>query len=99
MSPDRELAASEYPLSCLLPDGRLGEYLIDRTFIADGERWVVDYKSALPDSSQSLEDFLGAEEARYRPQLENYARLFQAVDDRPVRCALYFTALPYWHEL
>ncbi len=99
LSPKRESAASELALSCLLPDGRLGEFVIDRTFIADGVRWVVDYKSSVPDSTQSLRDFLAAEEARYRPQLENYARLLAATDDRPVRCALYFTALPHWHEL
>ena len=62
-------------------------------------RWVVDYKTSMPDSGQSLEAFVAAEEALYRPQLENYRELMQGLEGRPVRCALYFTALSHWHEL
>lgn len=99
LSPGREEAACEHPVSCLLPDGRLGEYVIDRTFVEDGVRWVVDYKSSVPDSGQSIEEFIDAEVTRYRPQLESYRRLMEAMEDRPVYCALYFTAIPRWWEL
>jgi ATP-dependent exoDNAse (exonuclease V) beta subunit len=99
LSPEREQAVSELPVSCLLPDGRLAEYVIDRSFVHDTTRWLVDYKNSVPDSGQSLTDFLAAEELRYRPQLETYAYLLTALHGQPVRSALYFTALPYWHEL
>ncbi len=99
LSPEREQAASEYPVSRLLPDGTVADFVIDRTYIEDKVRWVVDYKSSVPDSGQSLEDFLSQELERYRPQLEGYRELMQALDNLPVRCALYFTALPYWLEL
>jgi ATP-dependent exoDNAse (exonuclease V) beta subunit len=99
LSTERGQAVSEFPLSYLRADGRLAEHVIDRSFVSKGERWAVDYKSTLPDSSQPLEVFLAAEEARYRPQLETYARLLGAAFGQPVRCALYFTALPYWHEI
>lgn len=99
LSRERREAVSELAVSCLLPDGRLGEYLIDRTFLDAGERWVVDFKSSVPDSGQSLEDFVAWEAERYRPQLDNYRALMLAMEDRPVRCALYFTAVPCWHEL
>ena len=99
LSPEREQALSEFPLSSLLPDGRLAEYVIDRTFVADGQRWVVDYKSAMPESGQSLEAFLSSEEASYRAQLDNYARLLAELFGEPVRSALYFTAIPHWHVL
>jgi ATP-dependent exoDNAse (exonuclease V) beta subunit len=99
LSPEREQAVSEFPVSCLLPDGRLAEYIIDRSFLHEGRLWLVDYKSSVPDSTQSMADFLSAEEARYRPQLETYAQLLSAIHGQPARSALYFTALPYWHEL
>lgn len=46
-------------------------HVIDRTFIADGVRWIVDYKLT------QVEDFDAAVEAElHRPQLERYAALF-----------------------
>ena len=59
-------------------------HVIDRSFVADGARWIIDYKTArLPDSE------LAERAERYRPQLERYARLF-AGDPLPVRAAIFF---------
>jgi ATP-dependent exoDNAse (exonuclease V) beta subunit len=58
--------------------------VIDRCFVADGYRWIVDYKTArLPD------DELPQRAESYRPQLERYVRLF-AGDAFPVKAAIYF---------
>lgn len=76
------------------------DYSIDRTFVADdGTRWIIDYKSAQPTAGQTLADFLQEQTARHRPQLATYARLLHALDGRPQRCALYFTALPLLHQV
>ncbi|MDJ0878713.1 MAG: UvrD-helicase domain-containing protein [Halieaceae bacterium] len=99
LSTEREEAASELAVSRLLPDGSVADYVIDRTYIEDKVRWVVDYKSSVPDSGMPVEAFIAQEAERYREQLEAYRELLQAMDQRPVRCALYFTALPYWHAL
>jgi len=99
ISASREAADSELALSALRADGRLAEYVIDRTYVEDNVRWVVDYKSSVPDSGQSLEDFLAREAESYGPQLENYRQLMRTLDDRDVRTALYFTAIPHWLEL
>lgn len=62
----------------------LSHHVIDRSFIADGARWIIDYKTArLPDAE------LAARAESHRPQLERYARLF-AGDPLPVRAAIYF---------
>lgn len=76
------------------------EFIIDRTFI-DNEnvRWIIDYKSSSVNARQNLEDFLQEQVQLYGPQLENYARLFEAMEDRLVKSALFFTAIPYWHEI
>ena len=59
-------------------------HVIDRIFVADGCRWIIDYKTArLPEAE------LPQRAASYRPQLERYARLF-ADDPQPVRAAIFF---------
>ncbi|OIQ77477.1 ATP-dependent helicase/nuclease subunit A [mine drainage metagenome] len=64
-------------------------HIIDRTFIENGERWVIDYKSAR--LGEVSEDVLERQAALYRPQLERYAGLF-ADEGLPVRRAVFFLA-------
>jgi ATP-dependent helicase/nuclease subunit A len=59
-------------------------HVIDRIFIADGVRWIIDYKT-VRDPGSAL-----AERAEsFRPQLARYAALFRD-DPRPLRMAIYF---------
>src|SRR6185369_13932166 len=66
-------------------DGDLAvNHVIDRTFVAGGCRWIIDYKTVrLPETE------LAQRAETYRPQLERYARLFRD-DPLPVRMAIYF---------
>ena len=93
---EREEAHSEYALSCLRSDGRLAEYIIDRTYVDAGVRWIVDYKSAAPEPGESPEEFLQREKERYRPQLQHYREAFAGLERRPVKTALYFTSMAHW---
>jgi len=95
---EREDAYSEYPLSCLREDGRLAEYIIDRCYVENGVRWVVDYKSSMPEGGENVEAFLQRERQRYLPQLRHYRAAFAGIEDKPVRTALYFTNLAHWLE-
>lgn len=85
-------------LALVTADGaRTGMHVIDRTFIADGVRWVVDYKSArLGEGLQ--ENALAQLAERYRPQLERYAGLFRN-EALPIRKAVFFLALGRMVEL
>jgi ATP-dependent helicase/nuclease subunit A len=84
----RGSAASELALATA--DGsQFATHVIDRTFVEDGVRWVIDYKSARLDAVE--EDALTREAARYRPQLERYAALFLE-DGLPIRKAVFFVA-------
>ncbi|HET8696654.1 MAG TPA: PD-(D/E)XK nuclease family protein, partial [Gammaproteobacteria bacterium] len=65
---------------------------LDRTFVADGTRWIVDFKTGQHEGGD-LEAFLASEVERYRPQLERYARALAAFDARPIKIALYFPLL------
>ena len=64
--------------------------VVDRSFIAKGARWIIDYKTA--DVGRNIDlDQLRAHAERYRPQLEQYARLFQA-EAQTIRMAIYYLA-------
>ncbi|HET7609670.1 MAG TPA: 3'-5' exonuclease, partial [Gammaproteobacteria bacterium] len=65
---------------------------LDRTFVADGKRWIVDFKTSQHEGG-ALNEFLDSEVARYAPQLERYAVAVAASDARPVQLALYFPLL------
>ncbi len=68
----------------------IGTHIIDRTFIDNGTRWIIDYKSTDLGSNPALDTLI--EEARqYRPQLERYAGLFIG-EGLPVRKAVFFLA-------
>ncbi len=85
-------ARSEYELLSLEDDGRIRRHRIDRTFVADGQRWIVDFKLGRHEGGD-LEAFIANEKQRYREQLERYAALF-AGEGLAIRLALYYPLLP-----
>ena len=90
--------ACEYPL-CGVVDGEIVSVRVDRTFIDDeGVRWIIDYKTSAHEGS-GLGAFLDNERERYRDQLELYRRIVSAMEQRPVRTALYFPLLNGWREV
>ena len=94
-----EEAASELDVSDF-SSGQYRQFIIDRTFVdPEGQRWIIDYKSSRLPPGQSLSQFVQQQSERYRDQLERYARLFQAMEQKPVRKALFFTSIPCFVEL
>jgi ATP-dependent helicase/nuclease subunit A len=65
---------------------------LDRTFVADGRRWIVDFKTSQHEGG-GLRDFLDSEVERYAPQLERYAQAVAVTDPRPIELGLYFPLL------
>ena len=88
---ERELALSTPT------DGGFRRYIVDRTFVEDGKRWIIDYKTGAH-AGGDLEGFLDNEQVRYRAQLEGYARVMQTMDARPITLGLYFPLLQGWRE-
>ena len=62
--------------------------VIDRTFVAAGVRWIVDYKT-LQLAELASAELLAQRAEMHRPQLERYARLF-ADGGLPLRLAIYY---------
>jgi hypothetical protein len=64
--------------------------IIDRTFIDNQQRWIIDYKYSAVADNESEKSFIARQTEAYRPQLNHYAELYQKLESRKVRCALYF---------
>ncbi len=89
---------SELPLTGVV-NGTLIHAVIDRTFVADGYRWIIDYKTSLPREDETELEFLQREAEHYREQLDTYAQLLALQSDRlPIRTALYFPMIDGWYE-
>ena len=65
------------------------KFIIDRTFIADGYRWIIDYKSIFNNSK--LSDLQLRDMLKYQKQLQQYRQLFVKLQPEvPVKTMLYF---------
>jgi ATP-dependent exoDNAse (exonuclease V) beta subunit len=77
-------AASELEIEQLVD----GKKVVDRTFVADGVRWIVDYKSMPVTDQQDLNSLA----ALFTQQLSSYAQLFQH-EGLPVKTAILFLSV------
>lgn len=95
-----EDAQSEYPLT-FFQDNRYIRNIIDRTFVADGIRWIIDYKTGThKGGGKNLEIFLDSEVQRYRQQLDRYENVLKKHGEKlPIKKALYFPLLKAWREI
>ena len=76
-----------------------GTSVIDRTFISEGTRWIVDYKFTAPNEGEVIEQFEARQINSYRKQLSHYVRLYQDLGPEPVRSALYFPKIGLFSEV
>lgn len=90
-------AHSEWALAGV-DEGALVHVILDRTFVADGVRWIIDFKTGRHEGADA-DVFLAQEVARYAAQLTRYARIVHAIEARPIRLALYHPLVPGgWRE-
>lgn len=88
---------NEYALSGVLDEG-IFNGVIDRTFIDEkGVRWIIDYKTAQA-ADDDVEGFLDIQQAQYQEQLARYAAMFQQLETRPIKLALYFPLSRAWRS-
>jgi len=89
-------ASSELALTSI-SESRPVAQAVDRSFMDQGQRWIVDYKTAEP-GGQDKAEFIAEQIALYRVQLADYAKLLGKSSGKgaTVRCALFFTG---WGEL
>ncbi|MGQ9424652.1 UvrD-helicase domain-containing protein [Gilvimarinus sp. F26214L] len=82
------------------------EAIIDRTFVDEDCRWIIDYKTTTGEavSDLGMDAFLAQAEAEYSGQLRRYRTIVGKLDtargrERPIRTALYFPQLKRLHEV
>jgi len=90
-----EDAHSEYAVTGVV-GGEVVRGLVDRTFVDEGVRWIIDFKTSEHQGGK-LEEFLDEQQRRYRDQMERYARILAPLGN-PVRLGLYFPLLDEWRE-
>ena len=73
----------------LLIDEGTRTRIIDRTFIAEGIRWIIDFKTGQFDHQTH---------AHYQTQLQEYADLMQQNPRQIIRCGLYYLMNNQWIE-
>jgi ATP-dependent exoDNAse (exonuclease V) beta subunit len=85
-----EQAHAEKPLTSRGEDGHgQANHIVDRTFVAAGERWIIDYKTVRCNEADPRTFLRAHAEENYREQLERYAGLF-ATSGLPIRAAIFY---------
>lgn len=87
-----EEAVTEFAFTHVGDNGQVRRSIVDRSFIADGVRWVVDYKTGGHEGG-GVEQFVALQVQRHQQQLARYGALYSQLDSRPVKLALYFPML------
>lgn len=101
----KEEARAEWPL-VVLRGGKVLRCTIDRSFVEDGVRWIVDYKTATAPAEDAeggtLDVWLAREREAHAAQLESYRFAVSVAQENlddltsglPIRTALYYPAIP-----
>lgn len=97
---NHEEGRAEYPLT-QFSENRFFRKIIDRTFVENDIRWIIDYKTSRHEGKgMDLKEFLNNEVVRYKPQLDSYAIILKEHGEiRPIKKALYFPMLKAWREI
>ena len=86
---------TEYAVTGVV-NGEVVRGLVDRTFIDQGIRWIIDFKTSAHEGG-NLEAFLDEQQRRYSDQMQRYASILAALGN-PVKVGLYFPLLDEWRE-
>lgn len=95
LSNQHEESYCEHAIGYIGANGQPKNAIVDRCFISEGTRWIIDYKTAEPIEGESQNSFIQREISLYREQLEHYARLFEQMGDLPINTALYFPLISH----
>lgn len=87
-----EDAGCEVPFSHVDEFGRVRHSIVDRSFVSDGIRWIVDYKTG-GHSGGDVDQYLAEQKERYKAQLQRYGDIYAQLESRPVKLALYVPIL------
>ncbi|MGC1509299.1 AAA family ATPase [Ketobacter sp. MCCC 1A13808] len=94
---------AELPLTHVTEQQIVQHLVIDRTFVENGIRYIIDYKLSEPGSESGLQgqvtEFLEHESGRYRDQLYTYKAAMNAIKPMETRTYLYFPLIDQLQEV
>ncbi len=96
---NHQQASSEMILHKKISNDIYVKRVVDRTFVKDGVRWIIDYKSAIPMKDESLSDFIKKEIELHKDKMTEYVELFKQLENKSVIAGLYFTMLPHFEKI
>lgn len=85
----------EWPLAYIDAAGQARTAILDRSFVDQNVRWIIDYKFSEPHVEQTLADFLTTQQSAYYEQLNLYRNLLNNENTSSVKLALYFPLIPH----
>lgn len=94
LSNNHSNSAFEHPISGLV-EGQIIRCRLDRTFIENGIRWIIDYKSSNYEGTEPTQ-FLAVEKQRHQAQLNQYATLMSQLESLPIKLGLYYPVAQAW---
>lgn len=96
-----ELELLSYGLNFGDRENGITHHIIDRTFVFEGKRWIIDYKTSYwhESMSESKQIFIDKQVETYRNQLNRYGELFLQLENLPQKKVLFFTHLGEWVEM
>jgi ATP-dependent helicase/nuclease subunit A len=75
------------------------KHIIDRSFITNKTRWIIDFKSACPAENECSDTFLENQKNNYLKQLRRYQQCVALLNENlPIQCGLYFPLCGLWIE-
>lgn len=89
---------SESECELELIDRELNLHIIDRCFISNGVRWVIDYKTTTPNEGEDVSAFESRMVDEHQEQLKRYAGLFLS-NNEEVRCMIVVPATQSYIEV
>ncbi len=90
---------SELVLHRRLSNGEFLTRVIDRTFVFENSRWIIDYKSSEPQENELLEIFLRREVRAYKQQIQEYVSLFKNMEQLKTIAGLYFPLIQHFEKI
>ena len=94
----REDHKSEYGMTGIV-NGSIQRIFVDRMFVENKLRWIIDYKSSPPSNNLTLDTFYQSQIELYKTQLERYQHIAENIYSEPIRTGLFFTATATFKEV
>ena len=80
-------------------NGSIQRVFVDRMFVENKLRWIIDYKTGTPPSDLDPDTFYKTQIELYKNQLERYQYIAKNIYSEPIKTGLFFTATATFKEV